>query len=87
MMDMLADALGMDPLDLRRRNALEEGDETITGHKLQNSVGFREVLDKVTEAADWQKKRFAFSQDQGGSCGIGIACSYYGVGLGPWANT
>lgn len=82
-MDLLADALGMDPLELRRINALEEGDETITGHKLQNSVGFREVLDRVAAAADWEKKRPAFAQDTGSRRrGIGIACSYYGVGLG-----
>jgi CO/xanthine dehydrogenase Mo-binding subunit len=82
-MDLLAEALGMDPLELRRKNALELGDETITGHKLQVSVGFREVLDKVAEAADWERKRFAFAQDEGPvRRGIGLACSYYGVGLG-----
>ena len=39
----------MDPLELRRRNALREGDETITGHKLTASVGFGEVLDARSE--------------------------------------
>src|SRR5438094_762034 len=33
-MDRLAERLGMDPLMLRLKNALGEGDETITGHKL-----------------------------------------------------
>ncbi len=83
LMDRLADALGMDPLELRRKNALGVGDDTITGHRLQSSVGFREVLDKVAEASDWEKKRFAFAQDKGTvRRGIGLACSYYGVGLG-----
>ena len=83
LMDLLAETLGMDPLELRRRNALGVGDETITGHRLASSVGFREVLDKVAEAADWEKKRFAFAEDKGTvRRGLGLACSYYGVGLG-----
>ena len=38
-MDLLAERLEMDPLALRRLNALRPGDETITGHKLTTSVG------------------------------------------------
>src|SRR6185295_5628583 len=83
LMDQLAHTLGMDPLELRRTNALAVGDETITGHRLASSVGFREVLDKVAEASDWEKKRLAFAEDKGTvRRGLGLACSYYGVGLG-----
>jgi CO/xanthine dehydrogenase Mo-binding subunit len=82
-MDRLAEALAMDPLALRQRNALEIGDETITGHRLTASVGFREVLDRVAIAADWDKKRAAFAEDKGTKRrGLGLAASYYGVGLG-----
>ncbi len=82
-MDLLAERLGMDPLELRRRNALEVGQETITGHKLASSVGFREVLDRVAIAADWEKKREAFARDRGPvRRGIGLAACFYGVGLG-----
>jgi CO/xanthine dehydrogenase Mo-binding subunit len=46
-------------------------------------VGFREVLDRVAAAADWDQKRAAFAGDTGPKRrGLGIACSYYGVGLG-----
>ena len=83
LMDELAGKLGMDPLDLRRRNALREGDETITGHRLTSSVGFLEVLDKVAESSDWQRKREAYAQGSGTlRKGIGLAACYYGVGLG-----
>jgi CO/xanthine dehydrogenase Mo-binding subunit len=82
-MDELAERLEMDPLELRLRNALQEGDETITGHGLKSSVGFREVLVKVAEAADWRRKRELFAEDSGPlRRGIGIAACYYGVGLG-----
>jgi len=82
-MDLLAERLGMDPLELRQKNALEAGDETVTGHVLKSSVGFREVLDRVTIAADWEKKRVAYAQETGPRRrGIGLAACYYGVGLG-----
>src|SRR6185295_11178183 len=53
-MDLLAERLGMDPLELRLKNALDAGDETITGHKLTASVGLRDVLSKVAQSADWR---------------------------------
>src|SRR6185436_3388816 len=56
-MDVLAQRLGIDPLVLRLKNALAEGDETITGHKLTVSVGFGDVLDKVAASSDWTRKR------------------------------
>jgi CO/xanthine dehydrogenase Mo-binding subunit len=82
-MDVLGERLGIDPLELRRRNALEVRDQTVTGHELKTSVGFREVLDRVAIAADWEKKRAEYGKDKGPlKRGIGLACCYYGVGLG-----
>ena len=82
-MDELAERLHIDPLELRLRNALAEGDETITGQRLTSSVGLREVLETVAEASDWERKREAFAQESGSlRRGIGIAACYYGVGLG-----
>ncbi len=45
--DILAEALGRDPFDLRRQNALRVGAVTNTGQLLQDSVGLLECLDKV----------------------------------------
>jgi xanthine dehydrogenase molybdenum-binding subunit len=46
-MDMLAEKLGMDPVELRRLNALREGSVTNTGQLLSTSVGLLECIDKV----------------------------------------
>jgi len=46
-MDMLAEKLGMDPLALRKLNALREGCETNTGHRLEESAGLPECLEAV----------------------------------------
>src|SRR6266567_489182 len=46
-MDRLAAALGMDPVELRRRNALKTGDELITGQKIDGPVPLAELLRRV----------------------------------------
>ena len=47
MMDMLAEKLGMDRVELRRKNALRVGDETSTGQVMRESAGLVECIDKV----------------------------------------
>ncbi len=44
-MDMLAEKLEMDPLALRKINALRKGSETNTGHRLEESAGLPECLE------------------------------------------
>jgi len=50
MMDMLADSIGVDRVELRRMNALHVGSITNTGQVLKESVGLMECLDKVSDA-------------------------------------
>jgi xanthine dehydrogenase molybdenum-binding subunit len=47
MMDMLAEKLGVEPVELRRMNALHVGSLTNTGQELRESVGLMECIDKV----------------------------------------
>jgi xanthine dehydrogenase molybdenum-binding subunit len=47
MMDMLAKKLGIEPVELRRMNALHVGSITNTGQELRESVGLTECIDKV----------------------------------------
>ncbi|MCX6081474.1 MAG: molybdopterin-dependent oxidoreductase [Chloroflexi bacterium] len=48
MMDMLAEKLGLDRVELRRKNALRVGAETSTGQVLLESAGLVECIDKVS---------------------------------------
>ena len=50
MMDMLAEKLNLDPVELRRMNALHVGSITNTGQLLRESVGLTECIDKVSSA-------------------------------------
>jgi xanthine dehydrogenase molybdenum-binding subunit len=47
MMDMLAEKLNIEPVGLRRMNALHVGSITNTGQELRESVGLTECIDKV----------------------------------------
>ncbi|HEY5902601.1 MAG TPA: molybdopterin cofactor-binding domain-containing protein, partial [Anaerolineales bacterium] len=47
MMDMLAERLGLDPVQLRRMNSLHVGSITNTGQLLRESVGLVECIDRV----------------------------------------
>lgn len=50
--DMIAERLGMDPLELRLKNILEEGDINTIGDAVQ-SIGLRECLEKVAAEIGW----------------------------------
>jgi CO/xanthine dehydrogenase Mo-binding subunit len=87
-LNVLADRLKMDPFELRKKNALRAGDETITGQRLEQSVGLIEVLNELEQASDWKAKRSLYSHDGGlVRRGIGVAAAYNGIGLGPLGRT
>ena len=50
MMDKLAETLRIDPVELRRINALHVGSVTNTGQVLRESVGLMECIDRVSSA-------------------------------------
>ncbi len=67
--DELAHALKMDPLELRLRNAWEEGDDSPTGQKLQG-VSVKETLRRAADAIGWGTP---LPKAQG----RGISCSWW----------
>src|SRR6266542_1291640 len=55
-MDALADALALDPLELRLRNVLREGDRYCTGETMRD-VRFAECLEAAAAAIGWHEGR------------------------------
>ncbi|HBK81104.1 MAG TPA: hypothetical protein DDZ83_15795 [Nitrospinae bacterium] len=51
-MDLIARRLNMDPLELRRRNAMKTGDPSHSGDPI-TSCGLAETMDKATRAVGW----------------------------------
>ena len=54
LLNMLAEELGMDPLELRKKNIFRNGEHMSTGQAIR-SVGIGLCLDKVAEASGWGK--------------------------------
>jgi len=90
--DEIAEALGIDPIDIRLANCLEVGKRTATGQLLEESVGLPETLRVARDESGWTEKRAAAARlheepGSGGSNdrfvrGIGVGSIYYGVSLG-----
>lgn len=53
-MDMMAERLGIDPVEFRIINAFEEGDRSATGEILE-SVSIKDCIEKVADAMEWGK--------------------------------
>jgi xanthine dehydrogenase molybdenum-binding subunit len=81
-MDVLAEALGISPLEIRRKNALAYGKKTLAGQEMTASCGLLQCIDAV--AAEMQKHTFvAVEGDKRRAWGL--ACAYKNTGFGSGA--
>jgi len=67
-MDIIADALGLDPLELRLKNIVREGEEGPTGQVL-TAVGLEECLRRAANAIGWRERRPEAGRGKGIACG------------------
>jgi len=85
-MDIIAAALKMDPVELRKQNGYDEGDKFVTEETLR-AIGLKQCIDEVAQSIGWDSNRFESSRVQepalspskgsiGGSLrrGKGVAC-------------
>jgi CO/xanthine dehydrogenase Mo-binding subunit len=80
-MDMMASALGLDPLEFRLRNALREGDTKPNGEHIRD-VHALDVLDRVAALAQWRKGKRKTKGSDGVARGRGIAYADRHIGVG-----
>lgn len=82
-LDELAARLGLDPLELRRRNALRPGSIAAAGFPVAHGVALPGVIDSAAsgrllrERTSWTR-----SAAPGKRRGVGVACAWQGFGLG-----
>ncbi len=82
-MDMLAAKLDLDPLEFRIRNVIESGSSTISGVRLDESVGAKATLEALR--APYAKAQARISAEPPVAPfrrGIGLACIWQSVGGG-----
>ncbi|NIO08436.1 MAG: molybdopterin-dependent oxidoreductase, partial [Deltaproteobacteria bacterium] len=68
-LDMIAEAIGMDPSELRIKNGLKTGELSIHGWEIGSS-GLEECVRKAVKASGWREKR----REKRRPYGIGLAC-------------
>ena len=85
-MDLLAQTLEMDPIEIRLKNCLQIGSDTATGQTLVASVGIGKTLRKVKGRRD----QMVISKDDPQrpfiKRGIGVGSMWYGIGNTGIAN-
>ncbi len=82
-MNLAAEALGIDAVDIRLKNAQVSGD-TIPDVATISSCGFVESIQEVARMSNWKKKRKNLKPGQG----IGIGCySFISGGVFNWFDT
>lgn len=71
-LDELAEKLSIDPIEIRRRNALVSGDTTVNGQHVP-STGLAECLDSVASGSQWEERHGKLPLGKG----LGVGCSMY----------
>jgi len=86
-MSKLADALGMDPVELRMKNLFEDGSIALTGHAMPPGVGIKEALREAALAAGWKEENGHWVRPELGPPsaphkrrGLAVACGLKNVG-------
>lgn len=87
LMDEVAEAMGLSPVELRLRNILRQGDTSMAGQVFDNhTVSAQEVLEKAMAKAEFVARREHYRKlnAEGGPVryGIGLALSHRGCSLG-----
>jgi CO/xanthine dehydrogenase Mo-binding subunit len=78
-MDIIAAALHMDPLQIRKNNGYDEGDKFVTEETLR-AVGLKQCLNQAAESIGWESDRISDSKIKNDSStgslrrGKGLAC-------------
>lgn len=86
-MNKLAEKLGLDPVEIRMRNLLEEGALLSVGTPLPKGVSIRKVVEKCAETAGWEKNNGIWGRKPEQTLmgrkrrGVGFACAFKNVGF------
>lgn len=83
-LDIIAEKLGIDRLEIRKKNVLREGEIGPFGYKLRGSVGIYETLEKAERSEVWRKRKQYKSKPSAPWCkrGVAVTTAVKGFGFG-----
>ena len=84
-MDRIAQAVGLSPVEVRRRNFLEPGQTTTTEQIIREPIDLGKLLDRALELSDYSAQKERFAKDNKAPLskkrGVGIAAFLHGAGF------
>ena len=84
-MDELAEALGINPLDIRKENGFKLGSRTATNQLLDQSVSLQETLNTCAKSFDWERRYLEtgyLDKERTKRRGVGVAVGWYRTSFG-----
>jgi len=82
-MDSLAKELGLDPLEVRMRNAIETDQPTPTGGTIREVASIKVGMEEAAKIADWQGRHQVERQPAPNLCrGWGFSSTWFVIGMG-----
>ena len=84
LLDMAAEKLGIDPIELRLKNIMKRGDMTVNELDM-SSLGMQECIEAVRDASGWKEKKGKLPKGKG--LGRLAASSFQGRGIRFTART
>ena len=76
-LDIIAEKLGIDPVEMRLKNIMETGDTTCNELNM-SSLGMKECIEAIRDQSDWKLKKGKLPKGRG----IGLACGFFVSGAG-----
>jgi CO/xanthine dehydrogenase Mo-binding subunit len=83
-MDRVAQVVGLTPIEIRKRNFLQQGETTTTEQTIREPIDLGQFLDRALVLSDYhaKKQRFEKENEAGGvRKGMGIAAFLHGAGF------
>jgi CO/xanthine dehydrogenase Mo-binding subunit len=83
-MDLIAQVVGLSPVEIRRRNFLKPGQTTTTGQTINEPIELGNLLDRALELSRYHTKKENFARENSHASrkkGIGIASFLHGAGF------
>lgn len=87
LINMICDEMGYDPFEFRKNNAVKKGATTINSHKIKESCGLIETIDRARKLSEYDKRRREFDRWNANPAnktvkGLGVSSIFYGMNLG-----
>jgi CO/xanthine dehydrogenase Mo-binding subunit len=84
-LDVIAKKIGVDPIELRRKNFVAKGGTLATGQVVRDDIDMRAITERALEHAGYHEKRARFAKENAGDSpikrGIGVATFLHGTGF------